>query len=331
MIVIKGVTAMSKNINTPYDDVGRTMMIDAKQMLIPVINELYGTAFTGQEHIELLQNENFFEDDEGDENRRVTDSFIKIVDEGNARFFQIELQSSEDGTILIRIFEYGSLIARRLSVLEGDTLTVTYPDSAIMALRSTQKTPDKMKIVIRVPGGKEVSYDVPVLKVQNYDIDEIFKKKLYFLIPFYIFRFEKELSNAQDNDEKLFALKQHYIDIMSRLEESCRSGMISEYEKLQLKNLSMEVIEAIALKYDRVQKGLGEIMGGKVLDYEAKDIYKRGLAEGLAEGEAKGATKGKFEGIREANNEVKAKIRDLQGQGISADEILKKLIESLSK
>jgi len=68
-------------------------------------------------------------------------------------------------------------------------------------------------------------------------------------------------------------------------------------------------------------------MGGKVLDYEAKDIYKRGLAEG----EAKGATKGKFEGIREANNEVKAKIRDLQGQGISADEILKKLIESLSK
>ena len=322
---------MSKNINTPYDDVGRTMMIDAKQMLIPVINELYGTAFTGQEHIELLQNENFFEDDEGDENRRVTDSFIKIVDEGTARFFQIELQSSEDGTILIRIFEYGSLIARRLSVLEGDTLTVTYPDSAIMALRSTQKTPDKMKIVIRVPGGKEVSYDVPVLKVQNYDIDEIFKKKLYFLIPFYIFRFEKELSNAQDNDEKLFALKQHYIDIMSRLEESCRSGMISEYEKLQLKNLSMEVIEAIALKYDRVQKGLGEIMGGKVLDYEAKDIYKRGLAEGLAEGEAKGATKGKFEGIREANNEVKAKIRDLQGQGISADEILKKLIESLSK
>lgn len=68
-------------------------------------------------------------------------------------------------------------------------------------------------------------------------------------------------------------------------------------------------------------------MGGKVLDYEAKDIYKRGLAEGLAEGEAKGAVNG----IQKANNEVKAKIRDLQGQGISADEILKKLIESLSK
>lgn len=64
-------------------------------------------------------------------------------------------------------------------------------------------------------------------------------------------------------------------------------------------------------------------MGGKVLDYEAKDIYKRGLAEG----EAKGAVNG----IQKANNEVKAKIRDLQGQGISADEILKKLIESLSK
>ena len=314
---------MSNNINTPYDDVGRTMMIDAKQMLIPVINELYGTAFTGREHIELLQNENFFEDEEGDENKRVTDSFIKIVDEGCARFFQIEIQSSEDGTILIRIFEYGSLIARRLSVLEGDTLTVTYPYSAIMALRSTQNTPDRMKIVIKVPGGKEASYDVPVLKVQNYDIDEIFSKKLYFLIPFYIFRFEKELSKAQDNDEKLSSLKLHYINIMSKLEGLCKSGEIDEYEKLQLKNLSMEVIEAIAAKYDRVRKGLGDIMGGKVLDYEAKNIYKRGLAEG----EAKGAVKG----IKKANNEVKAKIRDLQIQGLSSDDILTNIIESLSK
>ena len=42
---------MPNNINTPYDDVGRTMMIDAKQMLIPVINELYGTAFTGRERL----------------------------------------------------------------------------------------------------------------------------------------------------------------------------------------------------------------------------------------------------------------------------------------
>ena len=68
-------------------------------------------------------------------------------------------------------------------------------------------------------------------------------------------------------------------------------------------------------------------MGGKVLDYEAKNIYKRGLAEGLAEGEAKGAVKG----IKKANNEVKAKIRDLQIQGLSSDDILTNIIESLSK
>ena len=325
---------MSKNIHTPYDDVGRTMMTDAKQMLIPVINELYGTAFTGNEVIELLQNENFFEDEEGDENKRVTDSFIKIVDKGISRYFQIEIQSSEEGTILIRIFEYGSLIARRLSVLDGDTLTVTYPDSALMALRSTSKTPDRMKIVIKVPGGKEVSYDVPVLKVKNYDLDEIFRKKLFFLIPFYIFRFEDELPKAQENEEKLTSLKQHYIQIVSRLEELCKAGEISEYEKLQLKNLSMEVIEAIAAKYDKVQEGIGDIMGGKVLEYEAKTIYNKGVdagrIEGLAAGRVEGLAAGRVEGKQETNDAAMEAIIKMQKEGISSEDIVKELLKRFS-
>ncbi len=38
------------------------------------------------------------------------------------------------------------------------------------------------------------------------------------------------------------------------------------------------------IKYKNIQKGLGDVMGGKVLDYEAKDIYRSGIAEGMAQG-----------------------------------------------
>ncbi len=42
-----------------------------------------------------------------------------------------------------------------------------------------------MPVTIKTPGG-EVSYKVPVIKME-YSIDEIFEKKLLFLIPFYIY------------------------------------------------------------------------------------------------------------------------------------------------
>ena len=47
-------------------------------------------------------------------------------------------------------------------------------------------------------------------------------------------------------------------------------------------------MEALAEKYVTVKKEVVEVMGGKVLDYEAKDILLRGRAEGRVEGRAEG-------------------------------------------
>ena len=49
--------------------------------------------------------------------------------------------------------------------------------------------------------------------------------------------------------------------------------------------MSRKVIEHLAVKYKNVAKGVSRTMGGKVLNYEAKDILNRGRAEGRREGE----------------------------------------------
>ena len=51
--------------------------------------------------------------------------------------------------------------------------------------------------------------------------------------------------------------------------------------------MSRKVIEHIAVKYKNVAKGVSRTMGGKVLNYEAKDILNHGRAEGEAEGIAR--------------------------------------------
>ena len=40
-----------ETINTPYDDAFRTLLQDCPELVIPLINELFGTDYTGQEAV----------------------------------------------------------------------------------------------------------------------------------------------------------------------------------------------------------------------------------------------------------------------------------------
>ena len=55
-----------------------------------------------------------------------------------------------------------------------------------------------------------------------------------------------------------------------------------------------EVAEKIAEKYEKVRRGVTSVMGGKILEYEAKTIWKGGFAEGERSGFEKGERKGEI-------------------------------------
>ena len=65
--------------------------------------------------------------------------------------------------------------------------------------------------------------------------------------------------------------------------------------------MSRKVIEHIAVKYKNVAKGVSQKMGGKVLNYEAKDILNRGRAEGRREGREAGAPKAKLPELKKSS------------------------------
>ena len=46
-------------------------------------------------------------------------------------------------------------------------------------------------------------------------------------------------------------------------------------------DMSNKVLEHIAVKYDTVKERVKSVMGGKVLEYEAKTIKREGLEEGI--------------------------------------------------
>lgn len=50
--------------------------------------------------------------------------------------------------------------------------------------------------------------------------------------------------------------------------------------KRAIMDMSNKVLEHIATKYDNVREGVKSVMGGKILDYEAKTIFEEGRSQG---------------------------------------------------
>lgn len=60
--------------------------------------------------------------------------------------------------------------------------------------------------------------------------------------------------------------------------------MIGAFDKRTIIELSGDVIKEIAQKYENVQKGVGDIMGGALIETEARTILNQGIKQGKTQG-----------------------------------------------
>lgn len=284
-----------RKTNTPYDDVFRTLLNDCSYLILPLINEIFGENYTGEEKVIFSPNEHFLNQQDGKEEERITDSSFKVIGL-EVKKYHWECQSNADNSMLVRFFEYDAQIALDEGEIKENTLTVTFPHSAVLFLRCDKNTPDKMKVVIKTPG-TNANYEIPVMKVQQYSVPEIFEKKLFFLIPFYIFSHESRFREYNTDHNKLEVLIEEYEEIKNRLEELARKKVIDEYTKCTIIDMSNKVLEHIAKNYEKIWKGVKSAMGGKILDYEAKTIRNEGILIGMEQGIEQGMEQGIEQGI----------------------------------
>ena len=118
----------------------RTLLNDCTPLIIPVVNEVFQKQHGENGKVTVLNNEFYITKQDGKQKERITDSNFII---GNT-CYHFECQSTSDGTIIVRVFEYGSQIAIRDSYIENNVLTVKFPNTAILYLRQTKNTPDYM-------------------------------------------------------------------------------------------------------------------------------------------------------------------------------------------
>ena len=131
------------------------------------------------------------------------------------------------------------------------------------------------------------------------------------LLPFYIMRYEKDIHEMSENPEMFQSLLNDYEEIRINLEREL-SGADKTVLYMNLNKLIIKIADYICRNEKTVRKGIGEIMGGHVLELESEKRARlmaeakeqaealgreQGMAQGMAQGIAQGMAQGMAQGI----------------------------------
>ena len=290
--------------STIFDDVFRTIAQKMPQLLIPLINEVFHTSYSEEEHFEQLRNEHYEK-----YGTVITDSIIQI---GN-HIYHLECQSSKDKTMVIRMFEYDISIAIEHASYGNDEIwEIEFPQSCVLYIRNHRDLPDYHEAVVKFADGQKMRYRVPILQAKKYTVDRIFEKRLLILLPYHILRYEHFLKHNGMDTRKLQQLLADFREINRRLEETAEKENKSHLY-MDMIVLIEQIADYIIPKNNTIRKGLGDVMGGKILKLQSEEL--------LELGEARGKAKGRLEGKREERLDA---IQNMMDLGLTKEQILRK-------
>lgn len=106
------------------------------------------------------------------------------------------------------------------------------------------------------------------------------ERKIIFLLPYYIIRYEKSKDSLEENNEVLQGMLEEYKEIESYLEqELLDQGKEKAYRDLI--ELISRIADYIFADREKIKEGIGDIMGGNVLELESDRLIKEGMERGL--------------------------------------------------
>lgn len=272
--------------STIFDDVLRTFQERRPKLLIPLVNEVFHECYPADAEVTRLP-----EEYQKVISKVVADSCNKL----DNRIYHFECQSRKDGNMILRMVEYDFMIALVDSRRRGDTERIKFPRSCVIYLRTTVTMPDEETLEIEMPDGQIILYRIPVLKLRDYTIDEIFEKNLLILLPYYIINYEKKISAIAKDEARIRILIQEYREIVERLAETTKNDETGTFQDIL--QMMRELVRYLLRKQPELRERMGDVMGGKVLPLPSDKLREEreaGLQQGIRQGVSQGISKSIF-------------------------------------
>ena len=322
------IVARGAQNNTVFDSVFKTMLHKMPQLVIPFINEAFGRDYPRDEKLVSFSNEH-----ETFKGTIIDDSVFRLQN----KIYHVECQSTNDTDMVIRMIEYDFAIALEAALKNGRPYEMDFPESCVLYLRHNKNTPDSLDIRVNLPGGNHFMYQAKVFKAQQITKDELFQKRLLLLLPYYLMRYEDEVSRCNNDDRLAVELVAECSEMRSSLERiTVAEGNALLYE--QLIELIITVSDHIFAAHDSLRKKVKKAMGGEVLELMheraerlEREAEERGLQLGLEQGREQGLEQGLEQGREQGREQgIDALAEKLKEQGLD-ESLIRAAVDTLKR
>ena len=232
-------------------------------ILLPVIKEIFGKEYPAETRMEFLSTEYSAEQNFGTGGVILHSIRADLVIKMAGRdVYHLECQIAPDGDMMFRMYEYDSQIALIHGVRyyqKNQKSFLEMPKSCILYLTHTKTTPDVEIMQIRIPDGNVWEYKIPTLKVQDYTLEMIQKKYLYFILPLTTIRYyNRKTKRVRVNCSKPFV--QFLKEIVQLIRDAVREGHISSKEGEDILDFLNRGCQYLFAEDPDTLKGVREVM-----------------------------------------------------------------------
>ncbi|MCL1966376.1 MAG: hypothetical protein FWF67_00670 [Fibromonadales bacterium] len=236
----------------------------------------------------------------------ISDIIITLHTKDKKDTFLLEAQISDDLEMILRIFNYSTLIAldNRTVSADGSCMKIEMP-SPVVIYWETSNTKDIVSVEIKFPNKKSVVYEIPTFKVLSHSVAEL--ENMALLLPFYILKIRKELEKKGIDSAKRKILSKrlegYVIEIGKVFKRLVRNNYITAKDAAmllrRLLNMNLELY--------------GEYQEFVEVDMTLKQLVDTGIDEAIDKAVDKAVAKA----VTKVEAKAEARVAKAEKRGIS--------------
>lgn len=248
-----------------------------------LINDVFGKDYPSDIKVEVLPSEGYLTESEtADGSKEIEEQISDFLIKIGSEVYLLECQSYDDGSMAIRIAEYAFIVARQFAKWDIGHATIPMPQFTVIYVKRTERTPKMTTITFTFPDGQSIDYKSDNVILDDLTKEYIIEKRLFPYIPFYIARYEGDISSEGAIDRAITDLT-YFRDALIRLHQEKE---LSDGEMIDLMGLVNTIITHIT-NGNKNEERLVNVMGGTIIETESEKWMRQGMERGVQQGQAK--------------------------------------------
>lgn len=234
-----------------WDRVFKTILQEQPALFIPLINMVFEKQYKRDVSITSISTESYNKD----KGKIMSDIAFLIEDIS----YHFECQYLNDDTMAFRMFEYDFHITLIDSKRGNNFAEFNFPRSCVFYIEPKDNIPKKLKMKINFQNGS-FDYEVPIIRLYDYDLDKMEQEELFLFLPYEILRHIRNVTTEKHIIEYANEINFVYSKIIYILKNAYNNRRLKDDELLTLMNMLSNTAEYKLKNYPQIWKEVSEML-----------------------------------------------------------------------